>query len=159
EHVKVGADIRSIVSSGGSVWLARASTNEVLRVDAGSREIAGKIAVDGTPARLAVAASGVWVGVTDETGEARLLRYDRDGTLRETIGVREGIGGLVAAGGAVWVIKAATNKLARVRDGRLVDWAALPGEVRGLGYGDGALWATMPTEDAVAKVQARTGRS
>ena len=39
--------------------------------------------------------------------------------------VNEGIGGLIAADGAIWVVKDRTNKLARLRPGAdvLTDWA------------------------------------
>jgi hypothetical protein len=162
DHVAVGADIRSLVAYGGSLWLARASTKEVVRVDARRRRIVSELPVPGTPTSLAVASSGIWVGVADDDGRATLLRYDRrSGTLRQSIAVREGIGGIVAAEGTVWVVKAATNKVTRMRAGadQLTDWASLPGAVGSMAYGDGALWLTMPAEDAVAKVEMRTGRS
>jgi DNA-binding beta-propeller fold protein YncE len=132
----------------------------VVRVDARTRRIVTELPVPGTPTAIAVTDSGLWVAVSDDDGRATLLRYDR-GELRQSIAVREGIGGIVAGGGAIWVVKAATDKLSRVtaRSDQLTDWASLPGEVGSIGYGDGALWLTLPAEDAVARVQARTGRS
>ena len=161
DHVEVGTDIRALVADRESVWLARGSTKDVVRVDARTRRIVAELPVPGTPTAIAVTDSGLWVAVSDDDGRATLLRYDRVGELRQSIAVREGIGGIVAGGGAVWVVKAATDKLSRVtaRSDQLTDWASLPGEVGSIGYGDGALWLTLPAEDAVARVQARTGRS
>ena len=130
-------------------------------VDARTRRIVAELPVPGTPTSLAVAGSGLWVARQRRRrpGDAAALRPRL--RLRQSIAVREGIGGIVAAAGAIWVVKAATNKLARATAGadHLTDWATLPGEVGSIGYGDGALWLTLPAEDAVAKVEARTGRS
>jgi DNA-binding beta-propeller fold protein YncE len=144
-----------------SLWLARASTREVVRVDRRKRRVVATLRVAGTPTSLAVASSGIWVGLTDDDGRATLARYTRSGALKQALAVREGIGGIVSAGGLIWVVKAATNKVARIRAGgdELTDWASLPGDIGSMSYGDGALWLTLPAEDAVAKVEARTGRS
>ena len=160
DHPKIGRDIRAIVADGDSVWLARASTHEIVRMDADSRRIVAAFGVPATPTHLAVDRRGIWVGVTRED-DAVLLRYDRAGKLRGSLTVREGIGGLVAGAGTIWVIKRSTNKLAQLARGgdRLVDWASLSGEAGSLRYADGALWATLPSEDAVARVEAKTGRT
>ena len=161
-HVEVGDDIRALVANGDSVWLARGSTKEVVRVDVRTRRVVAELPVSGTPTSLAVASSGIWVGVTDDEGRSTLARYDPgSGALKQSIAVREGIGGIVAAAGVVWIVKDATNKVSRTTAGadHLTDWASLPGEVGSMSYGDGALWLTMPAEDAVAKVDVRTGRS
>ena len=161
DHVDVGDDIRALDADRDSVWLARGSTQEVVRVDRRKRRIVATLRLPGTPTSLAVASSGVWVGITDDAGRATLARYTRSGTLKQSIAVPEGIGGIVAAGGLVWVVKAATNKVSRIKAGadQLTDWASLPGDIGSMSYGDGALWLTMPAEDAVAKVEVRTGRS
>ena len=161
DHVDVGDDIRALDADRDSVWLARGSTQEVVRVDRRKRRIVATLRLPGTPTSLAVASSGVWVGITDDAGRATLARYTRSGTLKQSIAVGEGIGGIVAAGGLVWVVKAATNKVSRIKAGadQLTDWASLPGDIGSMSYGDGALWLTMPAEDAVAKVEVRTGRS
>ena len=159
DHVRIGPDIRGLAAYRGSVWVAKGDTNELLRIDAGKHRIADKISVPGQPARLAVDRRGVWVG-TSEPADARLLRFDpRTGALEQQIGVREGIGGLAAGAGSIWVIKASTHKLARLRPGRdgLTDWASLSGAAETMRYGAGALWITLPGEDALTKVVARNG--
>jgi YVTN family beta-propeller protein len=129
-------------------------------MDADSRRIVGAFGVPATPTHLAVDRRGIWVGVTRED-DAVLLRYDRAGEQRSSLTVREGIGGLVAGAGTIWVIKRSTNKLAQLARGgdRLVDWASLSGEAGSLRYDDGVLWATLPSEDAVVRVEAKTGRT
>ena len=88
-----------------------------------------------------------------------MLRYDLKGTLIQRITVVEGVGGLVAGGDAIWVIKDRTNKLARLEPGAtdLTDWASLPSSAGSLRYAGGYLWLTLDTEDAVARVAAENG--
>ena len=88
-----------------------------------------------------------------------MLRYDLGGHLIQTITVPEGVGGLVTGGGAIWVIKDRTNKLARLKPGAtvLTDWASLPSAATSLRYAGGYLWVTLDGEDAIARVDAETG--
>ena len=158
KHVKVGFDVRAILAYRGSVWLAVASTREVLRIDARTGAIA-RLPVPGKPVRLAVASSGIWVGTDWELyGPGQLLRLDRrTGELLQTITVDEGVGGLVAAAGAIWVIKSRSSKVARLEPGAesLVDWANLPGPAQTMRYGAGALWVTLRGVDTIVRVNVR----
>jgi DNA-binding beta-propeller fold protein YncE len=160
KHVKVGLDARAIVAYRDSIWVAVTSTREVLRIDARSGDVRARLRVAAKPIRLAVSGSGVWVGTDWEQGGAgQLLRYDgRTGALRQTIVVNEGVGGLVAAAGAIWVIKSRSNKVSRLEPGagELVDWATLPAPAQTMRYGAGSLWVTYEG-DAIARVAVRGG--
>ena len=161
KHLKIGLDARAIVVYRDDVWIAVTETREVLRVDIKSGRIRTRIPIPAKPLRLAVAQSGVWVGTDWELGgPGRLLRYDHTGVLQQSLSVAEGIGGLVAARGAVWAIKARSRKVARLEPGatELVDWATLPAPAQTMRYGGGYLWVTYEGEDAIARIDVRTRR-
>ena len=161
KHLKIGLDARAIVVYRDDVWIAVTETREVLRVDIKSGKIRDRIPIPAKPLRLAVAQSGVWVGTDWELGgPGQLLRYDHTGVLQQSLSVAEGIGGLVAARGAVWAIKARSRKVARLEPGatELVDWATLPAPAQTMRYGGGYLWVTYEGEDAIARINVRTKR-
>ncbi len=156
-RVKVGFDARAIVAYHGNVWVAVTSTREVLRIDARTGAILARLPVAAKPIRLAVARSGVWVGTDwQQDGPGQLLRYDlQSGAPLQTIVIDEGVGGLVAAADAIWVVKARSNKVARLEPGASlpVDWATLPGPAQTMRYGLGHLWVTYEG-DAIARIAA-----
>jgi hypothetical protein len=159
-HIKVGFDARAIVAYRDSIWVAVTSTREVLRIDARTGAVRARLRIAAKPIRLAVAGSGVWVGTDWQQGGAgQLLRYDRrTGALLQTIVVNEGVGGVMAAAGAIWVVKSRSAKVARLEPGAsvLADWAALPGAAETMRYGAGSLWVTY-AGDAIARIAIRTG--
>jgi DNA-binding beta-propeller fold protein YncE len=161
KHIKVGFDARAIVAYRDSIWVAVTSTREVLRIDARTGAIRARLRIAAKPIRLAVAASGVWVGTDWRPGGAgQLLRYDRrTGALKQTIVVNEGVGGVIAAADAIWVIKSRSRKVARLKPGAgvLVDWATLPAPAQTMRYGAGSLWVTYEGEDAIARIAVRGG--
>ncbi len=76
---------------------------------------------------------------------------------QQTLVVNEGIGGLIAADGAIWVIKDRTHKLARLRPGadgarRLGD--AARSRPSRCASATAALWVTLDGEDAIARISA-----
>jgi streptogramin lyase len=121
--------------------------------------VQARIPVPTKPIRLSVDDTGVWVGTEwQRGGPGQLQQFDpRTGKLVQTIVVNEGVGSVLAAAGAIWVVKDRTNKVARLQPGevRLVDWATLPGRVRSLHYGGGYLWATYQGENAIARIGVR----
>jgi DNA-binding beta-propeller fold protein YncE len=159
QHTRVGFEAREIVAYRDDVWVAETASNTIMRIDARSGGVRARIPVPTKPIRLSVDESGVWVGTEwQRGGPGQLQRFDpRTGKLRQTIVVNEGVGSVLAAAGAVWVVKDRTNKIARLLPGesRLADWATLPGKVRSLHYGGGYLWATYQGENAIARVGVR----
>jgi YVTN family beta-propeller protein len=131
----------------------------VLRLDGRSGKVRRRWSVEDKPVRLAVDKSGAWVGTQAQLDGPGVLRhYDLAGHPIQTLTVNEGIGGLVVGGGATWVIKARTNKVARLRPGQtaLADWAALPAPAAAMRYDDGAVWVSLDV-DAIARVMAEGG--
>ncbi|HEY6887707.1 MAG TPA: hypothetical protein VI300_08010, partial [Solirubrobacter sp.] len=158
-HPEVGDDVTAIVAFDGDVWVTVGSMREVLRLDGRTGKVRTRWTVEDKPVRLAVDKSGAWVGTQAQLDGPGVLRhYDLAGHPIQTLTVNEGIGGLVVGGGATWVIKARTNKVARLLPGQtaLADWAALPAPAAAMRYDDGAVWVTLD-EDAIARVMAEGG--
>jgi YVTN family beta-propeller protein len=159
DHPEVGNDVTAIVAFDDDVWVTVGSTREVLQLDGRTGKVRKRWTVEDKPVRLAVDKSGAWVGTQAQVdGPGNLRHYDLAGHLIQTLTVNEGIGGLVVGGGATWVIKARTNKVARLLPGQtvLADWAALPAPAAAMRYDDGALWVTLD-EDAIARIIAAGG--
>ena len=131
-------------------------------LDARTGKERSRIQVPASPRRLAVDGSGVWVGTGSNVGQpGMVLRYDLEsGDLLQRLDVREGVGGLLAAPGTIWVVKRDTNKLARMSPGATVldDWATLPGRAMSLSYADPSVWVVLEDQDTIVRVGARDGQ-
>jgi DNA-binding beta-propeller fold protein YncE len=160
-HPDVGSDVTAIVDYSGSVWVALGAERQVLRLDGRTGAVRRRISVATYPRRLAVDRHGIWIG--NGTGDREpgvVLRYDRaTGALLQTIVVNEGVGGLTAGGGVIWVVKRSSNLLTRLEPGSttLVDWANLPGAARSIRYAADALWIVIDGEDTIVRVDADGG--
>ena len=119
KHPKVGGEVTAIVAYRGDVWVAVGTEREMLRLDGRTGAVRTRFRVPARPQRLAVARSGVWVATEPVLGgPGQLLRYDlAGGAPRQTITVNEGVGGLLAAAGAIWVVKDRARKVARLEPG------------------------------------------
>ena len=163
-HPRVGRGASAIAAYGDSVWVAvdDGTSNAVLRLDARTGKERSRISVPASPRRLAVDSSGVWVGTGSNVGQpGMVLRYDLESEdLLDRLDVREGVGGLLATPGRIWVVKRDTNKLARMKPGakELTDWATLPGPAMSLSYADSAVWVVLEDQDTIVRVGARDGR-
>ncbi|WP_053225754.1 serine/threonine-protein kinase [Solirubrobacter soli] len=153
-HPKVGSGVTAIAEHDGSVWVASGDEREVSRLDGRTGKVRQSWKVPGYPLRLAVDSSGVWVALQLGDGPGRILRYDHDGNLQQTIAVNDGVSGLAAGDGWIWVIKKATRRLARLAPGSstLQDWTGLGSDTTTMRYADGALWITLAGDDAIARV-------
>jgi DNA-binding beta-propeller fold protein YncE len=159
-HPKVGMEVTALVAFKDDVWVTVGATREVVQLDGATGKPGRRWKVSAKPVRLAVDATGVWIGTQAQgDGAGQLLRYDLAGHLVQAIAVNEGVGGLASGDGALWVIKARTNKLTRLIPGQsvLTDWAALPAPAGAIRYDGGALWVTLDDEDAVARIAADGG--
>jgi len=160
QHPRVGKDASAIVGDGDDVWVALSDDQEIVRVDARSGKVRDRWPVPGAPRRLAVNKDGVWVGLAPPgAGPGRLMHYDRSGRLLQNMPVDEGIGALLATDDAVWLVKRDSRVLSRLKRGSSTwtDWAELPGDVRTLRAGQGAVWAVLDQDDTVVRVDERGG--
>ena len=75
EEIPVGLDPRGIAIGFGSVWVALAGSNQVVRIDPKTNDVTKPIGVGNAPGSLAVSEDAVWVANTlDDT----VLEIDPD---------------------------------------------------------------------------------
>jgi streptogramin lyase len=155
-HPKVGTDVSAIVTYHGDVWVALGSNREVVRVDGATGRVRNHFRVPGDARRLAVDRHGVWVATRSNAGlPGYIYQLDRrTGRVLDTLQVNEGVGGLLAAAGAVWYVKRDTAKLARLTPGDEAgeDFTTLPAPARSMRYGNGSIFVVTESEDTVVRV-------
>ena len=152
----------AMASAGRSVWIALARPGRLIGLDAGGGRLGAAVRLPGDPTAIDATRHAVWVAVRGRRGRRDLLlRYDpvtRRRTARVSVGV--GARALAAAPHGVWVGHRATPTVAFV-DGRTLHETAsarLRQPAYDLAYGAGYVWASLRTDDSVARIDSRTGR-
>ena len=163
ERVVVGEGVADMAAGEGALWAASSRQRQVIRLDPETgRRVGEPIEIDGTPLAVAVGPGRVWVAVNDPGPgpDGKLVRIDpRRRRVAETIPVTAGITDLVVAPSGVWVLSNRPSELTRVDpgSGRAAEPVRLGGrETSHVAYGGGALWATLPDTDDVARVDEQT---
>jgi hypothetical protein len=149
---------KAISVSGRVVWVANGRTRELIELGAAApHRLLARIRLTGIP--VAVAADprgGVWTAVRGpgNGSPATVLRYDASGHVLAQASFPAGVLAIALAPASLWVAEYGTARLMRVdrRTGRERFGPALPAVAGSLAYGGGCLWASMPYEDAVARV-------
>jgi len=149
---------------GGSVWSASDSEGTIARVDAASARLSAKLPVGSRPGGLAVGNGSVWAF---HFLSPNVTQIDAAGTAR-TFSVGEAVStGIAYGGGSLWLLTIRPAQVLRVDlvSGGLLGSIPLTPPFREqhavidtwwLSYGDGAVWATLPNYDAVARIDAAT---
>jgi streptogramin lyase len=112
---------------------------------------------------VAVGSNAVWVGLSTLRPDVpdAISRVDpRTGTVTHTYPVPEGVRTLVATPHGLWVVHRSTPTLSRVDPANWVSHKPVElgsGDLGAATYGAGAVWVTIPLEDAVARVDDKTG--
>jgi len=157
---------RGVVGSAGSVWVAAARTNAVVRIDVRARRIVQTVGLSGlAPAGLAADEHGAWVAT--ETGRSTFalerLVPGRDGPVTTILwrtianfSVGERTAPLTEGGGALW---ASNGESEIVKfDPTTGDELAHLSPDEGAGpvtWGGGSLWTTYTLSDSVTRVDPR----
>jgi sugar lactone lactonase YvrE len=133
---------------------------EVVRLDARTGSVDLHIRTPAPPRTVAAGPSGVWIATDVATG-SELRRYTRDGRLLARMPFPAGIGALAVSADAAWVSEERTRRVVRVepRTGRSQSIATVQAPTVGLYFGGGYLWAVLRSEDALARIDRRTGNS
>jgi YVTN family beta-propeller protein len=144
----------------GSLWVANAEQGQITRVEPGADPI--PIGVDARPSALAAApgADAVWVAARTQNGGGRLVRID---ALTNQVGGQVPLPkpptglAITPDGQTVWVATPSDRALYRVDTGtskaRRVPLPLAPDQVA---LGDGALWVTSSSSDAVLRINPTT---
>jgi len=153
-QTRVGRGARSIAAHGSFVWVANGPRGEVLKLVAATGHIARYVPLP-APAKpwvIAANASGLWVAGRLDNDDDVLLHYDARG---HPIGERklaEDITALTVAFGRVWAGTSLSKIVTfdtQLRD-RTTYQLSFPAAV--LTYGARYVWASLPAENAVARL-------
>ena len=102
----------------GAVWAIKASTRSLIRIGAGRhRHVDTAIAIDagGSPDRIAIGATAVWVAARDRAGGAEsIVRVDPQTFAQRRIAVPAGTRHIAAGQGGVWVTNARLRTVTRI---------------------------------------------
>jgi hypothetical protein len=137
--------------------VANARTRELTEIAAAApHRLLSRFRVAGIP--IAVAADprgGVWTAVRNPRADspATVLHYGAHGHVLTRAPIAAGVLAIVLGRASLWVADGAAE-LMRVdrRTGRVRFGAPLTSRAGALAYGAGCVWATMPEEDAIARV-------
>lgn len=150
---------------GDSVWTASDSAGTIARVDAASGRLSATLPVGARPGGLVVGDGSVWAfhflspDVTQIDPPASARTFSAGDALST---------GIAYGGGSLWVLTIRPARVLRidpVSSGVLGSIQLAPPfrekhaviDTWWLAYGDGAVWATLPNYDAVARIDASTG--
>ena len=157
----VATGTSDIERDGDMVWVANQRHRQVVGVSTRTGSVIQRIRTTQRPMRVAAGPSGLWIVERElPEGPALLMHYDRDGTT--WLGQSEfpaGIAALTYGGGYLWLALERKRRVLRIpRDGTEPEhggWLNAPATE--LAYGAGYLWASVREEDAVARINPRTG--
>ena len=159
----MGVGGRSVAVGLGGAWVAVARSKALYKLHPRTGRVAGQIRLASSPQSVAVGHGAVWVGLSTLEPEVAdtLVRIDAR-TLRVTreYPVAEGIRTLVAAPSGIWVVHRHNPAVSRfdLAQQRLTRRVAVGQAALGAAaYGAGAVWVTSPEDDAVTRIDDRTG--
>jgi hypothetical protein len=163
---RIGIGGWSIAGGFGSLWVAAPDRGRVLRLDPSTGRVMTQILPPAAPFAAVPERDGVWVatrsaapppGSASSVTPGLLLRYGGGGGLRYRVPIARGIRAVAVGGGSVWVsVSRGARILELSGDGRHVRRRILlPQPANALTYGAGHLWASLPTHNAVVRVDRR----
>jgi streptogramin lyase len=126
ELIHIGRGGSSVATGFGSVWVAKGTTNKLLRFDAHTHRRKGQpldVSLPSAPSEepVAVATGGgaVWVGMQDTRpayrGPENIVRIDPNNTdSKKVIPVKGGVQDLAVGAGAVWVSNRFQSSVVRI---------------------------------------------
>jgi len=160
---KIGVGVNDGAFGFGSLWLAVARENRIVRLNqATGRPQGAPITLPFSPSAVAVSKDAVWVAVVPgNDAPDQLLKLDPEtGQTLATVSYPYGIMSLTTSPTALWV---AARRRARVQRVDLatgdVQKTIRVGQNRSedILYRDGALWTATPEDNAVYKMTTATG--
>jgi hypothetical protein len=157
---RLGRSIVALAAAGDRVWAMLERPASVVRLDAAPVRRSGTVGLPADPVALDATPAAVWVAVRGRRGADVLLRYDAS-TRRRTarVSLSAGIRAVAASPAGVWVAHRNTPTVGFV-DGRTLRQtvsARLRQVAYDLTYGAGFAWASLRTDDTLARIDSRTG--
>jgi YVTN family beta-propeller protein len=158
----VGQGGPGLAFTSGSLWVANATQQQVARVEPDAEPTA-LIPVRASPNAIVAAQDTVWVAARTESGGGLVARIDAGSNqVDQTLRLRHAPTGLAITpdGGTVWVATPADRTVHRIDTGagREIEPIKLPATPDQAAYGDGAVWVTTTTGNAVMRIDAATSK-
>jgi DNA-binding beta-propeller fold protein YncE len=159
----IGTGGVDLAAHGQTVWVANAYGRELLAVAAGSKRIIARIPQPGQPMAIAADTDGtIWAGLrlAEGGGPGAVTHYDVTGRSLGQIEVPSGVTAIALGAGAVWVAHARVPEILRIdpRSGTIRHAATLVAPAWSLAWGEGQLWASLPDNDLVARIDPVSAR-
>jgi streptogramin lyase len=154
-------DLDSAVAAGGVVFAASDAGGRIIRSDGGA-----PVDVPPRPGGLAVGGGAVWAF---HFLQSTITRIDVASGVTTTVAVGNiSATGVTYGDGSVWVLSNAPRRLVRIDpvSGAVTQEISISPSLPlrrsvvatwWLAFGDGAIWATLPNYDAVARIDVSTG--
>jgi YVTN family beta-propeller protein len=157
----VGPGGPGLVFASGSLWVANYDQRQVARVEPDADPTA-IIPIRASPNAIVAAQDTVWVAARTQSGRGLVARIDADANqVGHTIPLRHPPTGLAITpdGDRLWVVTAdrAVHRIDTGAD-EVVRPIELPQAPDQAVYGDGAVWVTSTTGDAVMRIDADTSK-
>jgi YVTN family beta-propeller protein len=157
----VGPGGPGLAFASGSLWVANTTQQQVARVEPDADPVI--IPIRGSPKAIVAAQDTAWVAAQTQSGGGLVARIDAGANqVGQTIPLRHAPTGLAINpdGDRIWVATAADRTVHRIDTaaGRLVKRIELPQAPDQALYGDGAVWVTSTTGDAVLRIDADTSK-
>lgn len=160
-----GGFLDSAAAAGGSVWAASDAGGTVARVDAASGSSTQMIPAGPRPGGLAVGGGAVWAFGFQGSSVTRIDAATGASSTLEVGGASAA--GIAYGGGELWLLSLGPARILEVDPASGAVLATFPLEppfattysvieAWWLSYGDGAVWATLPNDGAVARLDAAT---
>jgi streptogramin lyase len=159
----VGLGAVDVATGLGAAWIAAFREHALYKLNLATGRKLARFPLPGAPKSVAVGPNGLWVGLATAVPGTpdTLARLDaRTGRVITGATVDEGVGRLVVTPTGVWVTHRRAPVVTRFNpalgrfDKRVTVGDNRLGEVA---YGEGAVWVTSPLEDAVVRIDDRTG--
>jgi sugar lactone lactonase YvrE len=136
----------------GAVWVVKASTRSLIRLDAGTRhrhvDTATTLKMAGYPDRVAIGAQAVWVAARDPGGGPdSIVRVDPVTRAQRRVAVPSGTRHIAAGLGALWVTNARRRTLTRIDNNTLATRTIATGVAPdAIAIGARAVWITSGSQ-------------
>jgi hypothetical protein len=158
----VGRGASDIAEHENAIWVTVPTRGELVRVDPNSGHVEARIEPPVEPVRVAVGRSGLWVvgrGTSTDVPDVLMHYGPAGGQVLHRAEFRHGISAVTLGDGAVWVALEREPRIVRLSLRAQRQWGAtLTGPASALAYGGGYLWASVPEDDAVSRVDPASGQ-
>ena len=157
DRLAVGGAPVGLLAYRGSVWVANARTDRVMRIDERTGAVLARVRVGHIPLRLAGVAGRVFA--TNWGGRTMTVISTAGASHATTVAVAPQPEGITPLGSSLWLVSERTGDLVEVSaNGHALSRVHVGHQPRQVTPAGSDLWVSVFGDDAVAEVNPRTGR-